>query len=418
MPRNTVLVILLLASATYAEDWRGEYGGHTKVRFTGQAYPSDSVFRDAVGRESIDGGVELRLQLSAGTGRWSMDAAYQLLVLHGDGVELGSDPPPGSELFFTTLPDDGRRLFDLTHVIDEGGKDASLHRLDRLALSYTGEKTVLRFGRQALSWGNGLFYAPMDLVNPFDPSTIDTEYKSGDDLLYLQYLFNSGDDLQGAWVVRRNLESGDVEADEATVALKYHGFRGELEYDLLVAEHYGDTVLGLGGGRSIGGAIWRGDIVASHTDNDTTLQLVTNLSYSWIWRGKNMSGAIEYFYNGFGQSSGSYDLPSVIGDPDLFERLQRGELFSIGRHYLAGSVMIEMTPLWTLTPTVLTNVSDPSALLQFVTNYSLSDNMTLLASLNLPVGPKGSEFGGIDAGVPDRYVSGGAGLFAQFAWYF
>ena len=118
--------------------------------------------------------------------------------------------------------------------------------------------------------------------------------------------------------MRRNLESGDVEADEATVALKYHGFRGELEYDVLVAEHYGDTVLGLGGGRSIGGAIWRGDIVASHTDNDTTLQLVTNLSYSWIWRGKNMSGAIEYFYNGFGQSSDSYDLPSVIGDPDLF----------------------------------------------------------------------------------------------------
>ena len=29
---------------------------------------------------------------------------------------------------------------------------------------------MVRVGRQALSWGNGLSYAPMDLVNPFDPA--------------------------------------------------------------------------------------------------------------------------------------------------------------------------------------------------------------------------------------------------------
>lgn len=418
MLRSLLILMLCVSSAALAEDWNTEFGGHSKLRLTAQAYPSGSVFRDEVGRDSVDAGVDLRLKFSAGKGRWSMDGDYQLLLLHGDGIELGSNPPPGSEFFFNTLPDDDRRLFDLTHVISESGKDATLHRIDRLAIGYTGEKTVLRFGRQALSWGNGLFYAPMDLVNPFDPAAIDTEYKAGDDLMYLQFLRDSGDDVQGAWVVRRNLASGDVEADEATVALKYHGFRGEFEYDVLVAEHYGDTVLGLGGGHSIGGAIWRGDLVATHTDNDTVLQLVSNLSYSWIWRGRNMSGAIEYFYNGFGQSSNSYDFLSISTDPDLFERLARGELFSIGRHYLAGSVMIEMTPLWTVTPTLLTNVSDPSALLQLVTNYSLSDNMTILASLNLPVGPKGSEFGGIEAGVPDRYLSGGAGLFAQIAWYF
>lgn len=418
MRRSTTLFLLLLTSTASGDDWRLEYGGHSKFRLTAQAYPSGSVFRDAIGKDAVDGGLGLRLRFGAGKGRWSVGADYQLQVLHGDGIELGSNAPPGSELFFTTLPSDDRRLFDLTHIIDEGGKDATLHRLDRLTVGYTGEKTVLRFGRQALSWGNGLFYAPMDLVNPFDPAAIDTEYKTGDDLLYMQYLRGSGDDLQGAWVVRRNLVSGDVESDEATVALKYHGFRGELEYDVLVAEHYGDTVLGLGGGRSIGGAIWRGDLVATHTDNDTAIQLVTNLSYSWTWKDRNMSGAIEYFYNGFGVSTDDYDLVSVSNDPDLIARLERGELFSIGRHYLAGSIMIEMTPLWTVTPTVLANVADPSALLQLVTNYSLSDNMTLLASLNLPVGPKGSEFGGIDAAQPDRYLSGGAGLFAQIAWYF
>ncbi len=175
MPRSALLPLLLLASVALADDWRLDYGGHGKLRLTAQAYPSDSVFRDAIGAEAVDGGLNLRLKFGAGKGRWSVDSDYQLLVLHGDGIELGSSAPPGSELFFTTLPNDDRRLFDLTHVIDEGGKDATLHRLDRLTVGYTGKKTVLRVGRQALSWGNGLFYSPMDLVNPFDPATIDTE---------------------------------------------------------------------------------------------------------------------------------------------------------------------------------------------------------------------------------------------------
>jgi hypothetical protein len=154
------------------------------------------------------------------------------------------------------------------------------------------------------------------------------------------------------------------------------------------------------------------------TDQDTYLQLVTNLLYSWMWADKNMSGSIEYYFNGFGQKDGQYDPLSLAQNPDLLLRLSRGELFTLGRHYLSGNVMIEMTPLWSITPTVLVNIADPSALLQVITSYSLSDNMTLLGSINVPMGPNGSEFGGIESGLPDRYLSRGAGLFAQFAWYF
>ncbi len=76
-----------------------------------------------------------------------------------------------------------------------------------------------------------------------------------------------------------------------------------------------------------------------------------------------------------------------------------------------------MTPLWTLTPTLLANIADPSALLQIVTSLSLSDDMTFLGSLNVPIGPRGSEFGGVESG-PDQYLSSGPGVFAQLAWYF
>ena len=401
-----------------AESNKTEFGGHTKFSLTSQAYPDQSLFRDLVGSSTLDATGDLRLNLKRNVGRWSFDAAYQLLALNGDSVELGRALPGGTDIFFPGLPDDSRRLFDLTDVMRDSGKTIVLHRLDRLSFGYTSEKAVVRFGRQALSWGNGLFYAPMDLVNPFDPAAVDTEYKGGDDMLYVQYLRDSGDDVQGAYVARRDLASGDVEADESTAAVKYHGFSGETEFDLLLAQNYDDAVVGLGISKSVGGTILRGDVVVTHSDLDTYVQLVSNLTYSWNWFDRNMSGAVEYFFNGFGQRSGRYDSGSLANNPDLVNRITRGELFSIGRHYLAASVMIEMTPLWGLTPTVLVNVSDPSGLFQLVTNYSVSDDMAFLASINVPLGPKGSEFGGIESGLPDRYLSGGAGLFAQIAWYF
>jgi hypothetical protein len=81
-------------------------------------------------------------------------------------------------------------------------------------------------------------------------------------------------------------------------------------------------------------------------------------------------------------------------------------------------VTIEMSPLWYLTPTIVSNVDDPSALLLLVAQHSLADNMTFLGSVNIPLGANGTEYGGPDSGVPNRYLSFDVGVFAQFAWYF
>ena len=408
-------LLVLVASSALADT---ELTGHTKGRLVGTTFPSNSAIHELTGSTSVDVEGDLRLNLEVSHDRWSFDAAYQLIGLYGDRVEYTRTSLPLSDLLFRRFPVDDRRWFNLTKVMHDRDKEALLHRLDRLWVGYASENTVVRFGRQAISWGNGLFYAPMDLVNPFDPATVDTEYKAGDDMLYAQYLQSSGNDIQAAAVVRRDPLTGDVESREATYAVKYHGFAGASEYDVLVAQHYDDTVVGLGGTRSVGGAVLRGDIVLTDTDTDTYVQLVANWSYSWTWSGKNVSGTLEYHFNGFGLSGGSYDPASIAGRPDLLVRLARGEMFTLGRNYLAGSLMIEMSPLWTLTPTVLANIGDPSALFQLVTSRSLSDNLTFLGSLNLPLGSDGSEFGGIDSGVDGVYLSNGPGVFAQIAWYF
>ena len=409
------LILLPLGANGLAEETEYDLGGHTKGRLLGQSFPTNSAFRQLAGSSSLDIESVLRLNFEASRGRWSFDTAYQVFAGYGDRINAAGLLPGGTG---NRLPNDDRRFFNLTSVIDDDGKFVALHRLDRLSLGYANDKTVVRFGRQALSWGNGLIFSPMDIVNPFDPTQVDTEFKAGDDMLYGQYLRDNGDDIQLSYVIRRNIVSGDPAFSESTVAVKYHGIAGNAEYDLLVARNYGDATLALGGNRSIGGAILRGDIVVTDAASGSKIQLVTNFSYSWVWGGKNVSGVLEYYFDEFGQKDGHYDTSSLAQNPELLQRLARGQSFTIGRHYIAGGLTIEMTPLWIITPTVFANIEDKSALLQIVTRNNLREDMEFIGALNIPLGADGSEFGGIALDSTGLFLSTDASLFAQLAWYF
>jgi hypothetical protein len=413
-----VLIVVCVGSASaFADETTIDLGGHVKPQFTATSYPDNSVFRDVFGAGSFDFALDARVVLGIRRRGWSFDTDYQLIGLYGDRVEFTRDLPEEVQLLYPHLPNDRTRLFDLTYVFHDSGKSAVLNRLDRLSVGYTSDKVVMKFGRQAISWGNGLIYSAMDIFNPFDPAAVDKEYKTGDDMLYGQVLRDNGDDFQGVMVFRRNPMTGNVEADVGSLAFKYHGMTGDGEYDVLVSRHFDDALVGGGGNHSLGGAVWQGDAVVTFAADETVLSLVTNLSYSWTWGGKNVSGVAEYFYNGFGQTGGCYSLACLTENPELLSRIARGELFTLGRHYIGLSAVIEIHPLFTVTPNLFTNVVDPSALFQVVFRNDLRENMLLLSSINLPLGAAGTEFAGLSTEIPGLYLSSGPSAFVQLAWY-
>ena len=415
---GALALLAVFAGAVAAEDGF-QFSGDIRSRYSGQTFPDNSLFNELAGSYAQDLTSILRLKFDYDTGPWDLRADYQFIAWYGDTIEYTRQLPPGIQALSGRLPDDRRRLFDLTDVIRDEGKTALVQRLDRLSAGYTGDEVVVRVGRQAITWGNGMFYTPMDIFNPFDPAAVDTEYKTGDDMVYGQYLRASGDDLQTVMVVRRNFITEDVEAADSSLAVKYHGVGREGEYDALIAQHYDEPLVGFGGNRNLGGAVLRGDVTVAFTeDDDAVASLVTSGSYSWTWGGKNISGVLEYFFNGFGQSDGRYSAMDLAQNPELVERLVRGELFTLGRHYVAASAMIEMTPLFLVTPNAFVNLSDGSALLQFVTQNDIAENVLLLGAVNLPVGADGTEFGGIETDMPNQYLSRGLGFFVQLAWYF
>ncbi|MEQ9464993.1 MAG: hypothetical protein RJQ10_15120 [Haliea sp.] len=406
------MLLALLPALCARAEIPGFAGGHAKLQTTATRYPEGSLWRDALGSSDLDRGAELRLRWQQRAGGWEAAADYQMLTRHRGAPAL----PPGFGAGQSLLPDDDRRWWDLTSEIDSSEDSLTLQRLDRLHVGYSSERVVLRLGRQAVSWGNGLLFNPVDVFNPFDPTAIDTEYKTGDDMLYGQYLLPSGSDWQLVQVQRRD-QQGRVNSAVSSTALRYHGFGTEREYDLMLAQHFDELLLAAGASTNLGDAVLRGDLLYADTADGWVGSAVVNAAWSWTRGGRNMSGVLEYFFNGHGLGQAAYGVDDLAGEEALLARLQRGELFAVGRHYLAGSLLVEMTPLLQLTPALFVNLGDHSALAQLALRWDLRQDWQLLGALNLPLGPAGTEYGGLRVAEGVDLARGPA-LFAQVAFYF
>ena len=97
-------------------------------------------------------------------------------------------------------------------------------------------------GREAVTWGNGLVFQPMDLFNPFAPTTVDRDYKVGDDLILVDKLFSNGMDAQLLAVGRRTMTKSSPARPEPGAAAA--GFAGNAGGRLLAGRHYADEVYG------------------------------------------------------------------------------------------------------------------------------------------------------------------------------
>ncbi|NIO16971.1 MAG: hypothetical protein GTN70_08225, partial [Deltaproteobacteria bacterium] len=299
---------------------------------------------------------------------------------------------------------------------DEG--HALYHRLDRLFLGLQPGWGSLRIGRQAVTWGNGLIFNPFDLVNPFSPTDIERDYKVGDDMLNARFPAGSRGELQLLYVQRRDPSTGDPVWPQSSLAGKLHFPRGTTELDLMAAKHYRDTVVGIGSTGYLGDAAWRVDgtwtFLRENRGNDDYLSLVANVDYSWVWGEKNFYGFLEIYLNGLGDRR----YAEAVLDPDIRERLERGELFVLGRAYLSGHVMVELHPLFNLFLTVINNLDDPSGIVQPRAVWDLAEDVQVTVGGNVAYGERGTEFGGFDLAGSGLFTEPSDSAYVWITYYF
>lgn len=413
MIRFAVLSILLLSSSAAVQ--AGQWGGRGKL--DAFAYDSGAVSPEAaLGYEhSRELSGELRLAFREDWDAWQFNAAAVWTQRHGTAV--ARDRALTQRLPALTTQAD-TSYWDLDHLAVDGGRSVSEQRLDRLNLGYTGRHLVLRLGRQALTWGNGLVFHPVDLVNPFQPVATDTAYKRGTDMLYGQWLFDDGSDLQAAFVPHRSV-AGIAGSGNDTSAVLFNLAGGGEQYLLLAARDYGDSTLALGASGAWGDAAWTFTAMPTRVaaTGKTRSSWIGNLSDAVVLGGRNVTLFAELYHNGFGHAGRDYSLAELA--PALQARLQRGQRFVTGRNYLALGGTLEWTPLLQFAPSVIANLADHSLLVDLQVTWSLSDNTNFKAGVRSGIGPHGTEFGGLPlAPGSDTFVQPAQQVFVRLERYF
>lgn len=360
---------------------------------------SADSFDAAIGFDSRQNyGGNLRLMWSGGNGPWNVEAHSLLSFGAGDLLAYGAAIAP------FLPPSEPMTLFDLTGTIYADGETVLTNTIDRLSLSYTGDNIVLRLGRQAVTWGGGTVFHPLDIVGAFAPNAINTSYKTGVDMIYGQYLLDSGADIQAIYVPRPATRGGPVDRDSSTFGVFGSAFIGNLDATLVLAQDRGDFLTGIGLSGPLGGAVW--SIEYAHwslANGDQNASYLVNITNTGNLFGANVFYYAEYFRNGFGVDSGiAFDaLP-----PETLARLARGQIFNTGLDTLALGVQINLTPDITISPNAIISLNASSALIAVQAAWVIDDNADISLGYSQAFGANGTEFGG-------RETSAGSGVFLR-----
>ena len=409
-----ILILLGLLLAFLSASASPTFNGEVKAQYVYLDYPDSETNIITEHNPLYETLLDFRLRSEYSSANWQTVAHYQLNRISGSQLDALNQLDPA--LSFSTVSN--KQWFDLSHTISHNQDTFTQHQLDRLFIRYSNQHSVIKIGRQALSWGNGLVFHPMDLFNPFSPDARDTSYKPGTDMLYAQWLFDSGADISFLAVPRRDPFTNRLTSSQSSAALKWHHFINDIQLDVLIARDYTDRVFGLGISGPLGEAIWRADIVPVFPDHHGhRTSMIFNLQHAFQWLHKNMTGFVEYYRNGFGIPEDSYTLNDLPAE--LVERLSRQQVFNSGRDYLSLGAQIEVTALLNIMPTFIFNLNDQSTLSLIQGVYSSSQNTRINFGLSHASGSSGSEYSGLEtATASNLYLQTPSQLYLRFNYYF
>ncbi|MBC2702993.1 LYR motif-containing protein [Desulfobacula sp.] len=397
------------------ENIDNRFGGHLTLEGSVTGYDDGSYFEPVGTHTGLDGLANVRLfDKFILSEKIYLEAHYEAFLKSGDTYKKQLY----LQKYYNPSDIDKRRLLDLTKTIEKTEDYVLWNRLDRLFFSIKPSWGDIIIGRQAVTWGNGLIFNPMDLFNPFAPSDTVRDYKMGDDLISLGFNTELLGECNLLYVPRRDAITGKVDFKSSSVAGKFHFFAGDIEMDVMGAWHYNEAVLGIGGSGYLGNAAWRTDLVWSTLedgrDKNGYFEFVINIDYSWVWQKKNMYGLIEYYHNGLGKNN----YTTAMDDPEVMEKIDRGELFALGKNYLSGQIQMELHPLFNIYLSVINNIRDPSGIIQPWAIWSVTQNSNLQFGATLFYGKKGSEYGGFLIPGTNYYTNAAPNAYVRLTYYF
>ncbi|OGS35822.1 MAG: hypothetical protein A2506_13755, partial [Elusimicrobia bacterium RIFOXYD12_FULL_66_9] len=189
---------------------------------------------------------------------------------------------------------------DMEQTVSTGTLNGWGHGAYRAWVGLEGESGVLRAGRQRIAWGTGKIWNPTDVLNPYQPTSVERDERRGVDALYGRLGVGSLGQAELAWA------GGDRWVEQALLARARANLR-DWDVSLLGGKVAGSTAsLVLGGdfaGTLSDGTLhgewayfrpeWRTPYWKAGLGYDYTVPSETE----WRWL-KDAALVVEYFHAG------------------------------------------------------------------------------------------------------------------------
>lgn len=252
----------------------------------------------------------------------------------------------------------------------------------------TGD-TTLTIGRQPVTFGRGVLFTPVDLLAPFSPIQIDTEFKPGVDAARMDVSLSESATFILVGVAGRTTgdKGFEMTADGSAVMPRMELSFGTTRFGGMAGYIRRDTVGGLdfffdlGHGADIHG---EGTVTAATVQERKAhgrpvfARAVAGSNFTFS---QNLHGTLEAYYNG----SGSLKPEDYIAD-FAGPRFATGETYNVGMYYGGLFLDWQIHTLLHLNGATLVNLTDPSALLAPTLRYSVAPNTLLIAGAFVPFG--------------------------------
>ncbi|MFQ5754151.1 MAG: hypothetical protein ACE5HI_19350, partial [bacterium] len=231
---------------------------------------------------------------------------------------------------------------DLSWTLKEGKRYQIRQSLFRAFSTVYAGNIEITLGRQRIAWGTGYVWNPTDLLNPFNPASIELEEKAGVDAAYIALPFGTLSRFEAAYAPGKH----DL---QPSVAFRLSSNLSGYDVSLMAGEFQDDKVLGGDFAGYIGGAGFRGEFAYTWKQGRPNfLRAILNTDYNFP---DDYYAFIEFFYNGQGSTNKqNYNLI------DLFS----SQTFNLARLYIAASVSKSVTPLLRLSFYSILNLNDKS----------------------------------------------------------
>ncbi|HVY31986.1 MAG TPA: hypothetical protein VHB79_35870 [Polyangiaceae bacterium] len=252
-------------------------------------------------------------------------------------------------------------------------------RIAWLYARYHAGSLSLTLGRQPVTIGRGQIWTPEDLIAPFSPLQIDTQFKPGADAARLDWdagealsvmvVGAAANDNDSALLSRAELRGANLRLGVLLGDVRQDGVAG---LDLFVDLGAGTDLHGEGTVTWVGSAERRpwGRRAFSRAVFGTTSELSSKLHVT-----------AEAYFNGAGARE-----PADYVEELSSRRLSVGEVYNLGRIYAGFAAQSQLHPLLSADLSVIANLQDPSAIVAPVLHYSLAENASIVAGAFIPVG--------------------------------